>query len=52
MGYTPEQIDKMSIWEFDAVLEGYIDANSTEETSNSLTDEETEILFEDILSLS
>lgn len=52
MGFTPAQIDEMSIWEFDAVVEGYIEANTPEDAkSNTLTAEEEAILTADILAL-
>jgi len=31
MGFAPEQVDRMSLWEFAAVTEGYRRANSSEE---------------------
>jgi hypothetical protein len=32
MGYTPAEIGAMSIWEYSAVVDGYIEANSAPET--------------------
>ncbi len=52
MGFTPAQVDEMSMWEFDAALQGYIEANSTEDTDNQLTDEEEKQLREEILAIS
>ena len=49
MGFTPAQVDEMSMWEFDAALQGYIEANSTED---QLTDEEEKQLREEILAIS
>lgn len=31
MGFTPRQVDEMSLWEFAACTEGYRRAHSTEE---------------------
>lgn len=30
MGFTPRQVDQMSMWEFLACLDGYAEANSGE----------------------
>ena len=52
MGFTPAQIDEMSIWEFDAVVNGYIEANTPEGVkNNTLTAEEEAALAADILAL-
>ena len=51
MGFSPAQIDAMSVWEFDAVLDCWIDANTPEEEKNNrLTDEESEMLIADLMS--
>lgn len=52
MGFTPVQVDEMSMWEFDAALQGYIEANSIEDTDSQLTDEEEKQLREEILAIS
>lgn len=31
MGYTPQEIDEMSVWQYMSVVEGYIKANSTDD---------------------
>ena len=49
MGFTPAQIDEMSVWEFDAVVNGYIEANTPEGANKvTLTDEETEDILKAI----
>ncbi|EJF91682.1 gene transfer agent family protein [Bartonella tamiae] len=53
IGFTPMQIDQMSIWEFNAAIEGYIAANSASDKSGTkLTAEEAEELAADILAIS
>ncbi len=52
MGFTPAQIDEMSVWEFDAVVNGYIEANTPEDVkNNTLTPEEEAALIADIRGL-
>jgi hypothetical protein len=31
MGFTPQQVDQMSIWQFASALEGWLKANTTDE---------------------
>jgi len=31
MGFAPEQVDRMSLWEFAACLEGYRKANTSDD---------------------
>jgi hypothetical protein len=31
MGFTPQQVDQMSMWQFMAALEGWVKSNSTDE---------------------
>ena len=45
MGFTPQQIDDMSMWQFFAALNGYIAANSPKD-GNKLTDAEADDLFD------
>lgn len=45
MGFTPQQVDDMSMWQFFAALNGYIDAN-TPKQGNKLTDAEADDLFD------
>lgn len=52
MGFSPTEVDKMSMWEFEAALQGYIKANSTEDGTNFLTAEEEQMITEDILAIS
>lgn len=50
MGFSPAQIDAMSIWEFDAVLDGYIEANTVEDSKKvNLSDEEKEEMYNAIM---
>ncbi len=44
MGFTPQQINDMSIWQYASALEGYIAANSTEDAG--LSDKETDELWD------
>lgn len=45
MGFTPQQVDDMSMWQFFAALNGYIDAN-TPRQANKLTEFEIEDIFD------
>lgn len=45
MGFTPQQVDDMSMWQFFAALNGYIEAN-TPKQANKLTDAEADDLFD------
>ena len=50
MGFSPAQIDAMSIWEFDAVLDGYIEANTVEDSKKvNLSEEEKEEMYNAIM---
>ena len=50
MGFSPAQIDAMSIWEFDAVLDGYIEANTGEDSKKvNLSEEEKEEMYNAIM---
>jgi hypothetical protein len=44
MGFTPQQVDEMSAWQFMAALDGYIKANSPEK--DGLSSKETDELWE------
>ena len=35
MGFTPREVDQMSLWEFSAASGGFMKANSSEETLNT-----------------
>lgn len=39
MGYSPRQVDEMSLWEFGCVVEGYKRANGFEEALPAMDDE-------------
>ncbi len=45
VGYSPQQVRAMSMWQYFSALHGYIDANSPKD-GNKLTDSEAEELFE------
>lgn len=45
MGFTPQQVNDMSMWQFFAALNGFIEANSPKE-GNKLTESEADDLFE------
>ena len=50
MGFSPAQIDTMSIWDFDAVLDGYIEANTVEDSKKvNLSEEEKEEMYNAIM---
>lgn len=50
MGFSPAQIDAMSIWEFVAVLDGYIEANTVEDSKKvNLSEEEKEEMYNAIM---
>lgn len=44
MGYSPQQVRAMSIWQFMAAVDGYITAN-TPENERGLSDKEKDDLF-------
>lgn len=44
MGFTPQQVNEMSVWQFMAALDGYIAANSPED--KGLTTKEADELWE------
>jgi hypothetical protein len=46
MGFTPTQIDAMSFWEFLAVRDGWIAANSPPDGAGAPTPEEHEAMIE------
>jgi len=45
MGFTPQQVGKMSVWQFIAAVDGYVAAN-TPEDDKSLTQKEKDELAE------
>lgn len=44
MGYTPQQVNDMSLWQFMAAVDGYIAAN-TPENERGLSDKEKDELW-------
>ncbi len=45
MGFTPQQVDVMSMWQFRAAVNGYVAANSPQ-TGAKLSEEEANELFD------
>ena len=43
MGFTPQDVGKMSVWQYMAALEGYIAANSSEDSKGLSAKEEDEL---------
>ncbi|MDQ0996875.1 hypothetical protein QFZ34_002057 [Phyllobacterium ifriqiyense] len=43
MGFTPQEVNAMSMWQFLAALEGYIKANSPEDTGKLTESEKDEM---------
>jgi hypothetical protein len=43
MGFTPQQVNQMSVWQFLAAVDGYINANSPDD--GSLTSREVDELW-------
>lgn len=39
MGYSPRQVDEMSLWEFGCIVEGYKRANGFEEGPPAMDDD-------------
>jgi hypothetical protein len=46
MGFTPAQVDAMSLWEFLAVRDGWVAANSPADTLKPPTPEEHDAMLE------
>lgn len=44
MGFTPQQVNAMSMWQFFAALNGYVEANSPKD-GNRLSESEADDLF-------
>ena len=44
MGFSPQQIDRMSVWQYLAALDGYIAANNPD-AANSLSADEIDELW-------
>ena len=45
MGFSPREVDAMSMWQFQAALEGYLKANTAED-AGALSDAEKNDLAE------
>ena len=45
MGFTPQQVDAMSVWQFNAVVAGYVKANSVDD-DKKLSEAEKATLFD------
>lgn len=45
MGFTPQQVNAMSVWQFEAAVAGYIAANSASD-GNKLSEGEADDLFD------
>lgn len=45
MGFTPQQVDQMSMWQYLAAVEGYVKANSVDD-ANGLSSREADELWE------
>jgi len=52
MGFTPAQIDAMSIWQYMACVEGYVEANSTSDNQATMAQDEHDSVAADILAMS
>jgi hypothetical protein len=46
MGFSPDQVDRMSFWQFRACIDGFNKANGAEEAIPPPTDAEFEALLE------
>lgn len=46
IGWTPQQVDEMSLWQFRAAAEGYREAHAPDGAARGLSDEEFRSLAE------
>lgn len=46
MGFTPQQVNEMSMWQFNAALEGYVEANIAGDKAGKMSDGEAEEIWE------
>jgi hypothetical protein len=44
MGFTPQQVNEMSVWQFMAAVDGYVEANTVDD--GSLTTKEMDELWD------
>jgi len=51
MGFTPQEIDQMSVWQYMACVQGYIEANSSDDNKR-LDREEYTVMAAQVLALS
>lgn len=49
IGFTPQQVMDMSIWQFNKAVEGYIKANSSKEDKKFASKEEEDSIFDFML---
>lgn len=47
VGFTPQEVDRMSIWQFHAAVEGWVEAHAApaEGTTNTLSESEKDDLW-------
>ena len=45
MGFTPQQVNAMSLWQWFAALNGYIEANTPKDGGSKLTESEAEDIW-------
>ena len=45
MGFTPQQVGKMTLWQFNCCVEGYLKANSPEEKPEAPSDQEFDAML-------
>lgn len=46
MGFTPQQVDLMSMWEFEVCFDGYAAANGIKPSGPKVTDEQYQALVD------
>jgi hypothetical protein len=44
MGFAPEVVDRMTMWEFSACADGYAEAHGAKKSAPSITDDQYEAL--------
>ncbi len=45
MGFTPQEVNAMSMWQFNAALEGYVAANTAGESAGKLSQSEADEIW-------
>lgn len=43
MGYSPPEVDQMSLWQFMSAVDGYVKANNPESAKELTADEEADL---------